>query len=216
HMVPVSARQDLAACPGARIAGQAALDAGSFAIEGIDLIELYSCFPSAVETYAAALGLPLSSPTRPLTITGGMPFAGGPFNNYVLQATCRAAELLREGAGRTALVSSVSGMLTKQGFGLWSVDPAPRGFVNADLTESVARKVKALEVLDEFTGEGVVAGYTVIHGRNQAPRGIALIDVSPTERALTTTEDPTVLASMQEVEWVGRQVVIDKNVLGIY
>ena len=57
-----------------------------------------SCFPLAVELYADALGL---AETRDLTVTGGMPLAGGPYNNYVLQATCRAAELIR---GRACLV----------------------------------------------------------------------------------------------------------------
>ncbi|CAN0493873.1 unnamed protein product, partial [Phaeothamnion confervicola] len=109
HMTTVSARADLTRCIGAGIAGQAALAAADLTIADIDLLELYSCFPIAVETYAEALQVDL---TRPLTITGGMPFAGGPFNNYVLQATCRAAELLRARGTGTALVSSVSGMLT--------------------------------------------------------------------------------------------------------
>ncbi|MES2535359.1 MAG: acetyl-CoA acetyltransferase [Pseudomonadota bacterium] len=208
HMVAVSAREDLAACHGARIAGQAALDAGGFAAEDIDLVDLYSCFPIAVQAYASALGFPL---TRELTVTGGMPFAGGPYNNYMFQATCRAAELLREGKGRTALVSCVSGVLTKQAFGLWSVDPAPQGFVHADLTDAVAREVRELEVLDEFTGEAKIAGYTVLHGRGQQPRGIALVDTPQGQRAMTTTEDPVLIAQMQEEEFVGRRVKIQQN-----
>ncbi len=208
HMIAVSARQDLARCPGARITGQAALAAGELTIEAIDLIELYSCFPIAVETYAAALGL---APDVAHTITGGMPFAGGPFNNYVLQATCRAAELLRAGTARTALISSVSGLLTKQGFGLWSANPAPHGFVNADLTSAVAREVGALEVVEDFSGEGQVVGYTVLHGRQQAPRGVVLLAIAHGRRAFATTEEPALLASMQEDEWVGRRVLIDNN-----
>ena len=74
------------------------------AIADVDLVELYTCFPVAVETYAAELGL---SSTRDLTVTGSMAFAGGPYNNYVLQATCRMGQLLREGKGemRAAMVS---------------------------------------------------------------------------------------------------------------
>lgn len=208
HMVPVSARADLAACPGAWFAGRAALDAGGLAAAEVDLVELYSCFPLAVQTYAAALGLP---ETRELTLTGGMPFAGGPYNNYLFQATCRAAELLRQGKGRTALVSCVSGVLTKQGFGLWSVDPAPQGFIHADLSESVAREMRTLEVLEEFTGEARVAGYTVLHGRGQPPRGIALVDTPLGQRAMVTTQDPALLARMQEDEFVGRRVRIERN-----
>ena len=208
HMVAVSARADLADCPGARIAGRAALEAGEIDANSLDLVELYSCFPIAVEAYAAALGLSLK---RELTITGGMAFAGGPYNNYVLQATCRAAELLRARRGRNALVSSVSGVLTKQGFGLWSVDPAPRGFVSADLSDAVAREQRVLEVDADFSGLAAVAGYTVLHGRGQAPRALALVDTPGMRRALVESDDAALIDRLQEEEFVGRQARIEHN-----
>ncbi len=208
HMVAVSARADLANCPGARIAGRAALAAGALDARDLDLVELYSCFPIAVEAYAAALGLPLE---RGLTITGGMPFAGGPYNNYVLQATCRAAELLRARRGRNALVSSVSGVLTKQGFGLWSVQPAPDGFINADLSDAVAREQRVLDVDENFSGSAAVAGYTVLHGRGQAPRALALVDTPGLKRALVESDDAALIGRLQEEEFVGRQVRIEHN-----
>ena len=220
HMVAVSARADLAACPGARIAGQAALDAGGITAQDLDLIELYSCFPIAVEAYAAELGLPL---TRDLTVTGGMAFAGGPYNNYVFQATCRAAGLLRAGRGRHALVSSVSGVLTKQAFGLWSsaaasaaspsVLAAPRAFTHVDVSDAVAREVGVLEVLDDFSGTATVAGFTVLHGRGKAARGLVLADTPQGQRVLATTEDAALTARMQSEEFVGRPVRIEHNVL---
>ena len=212
HMVAVSARADLASCPGARITGVAALDAGALGIDQVDLVELYSCFPVAIETYAEALGIPLSL-TRPPTVTGGMAFAGGPYNNYFLQATCRAAELLRQGAGRNALLSCVSGVITKQAFGLWSRDAPPGGFVHLDLSDQVARETEARDVLEEFTGVARVAGYTILHGRGQLPKGIALVDTSDGKRALVTTGDRALIASMQETELVGVQVRVAANTL---
>ena len=214
HMVAVSARADLAACPGAGIAGRAALDAAGFTAHDLDLIDLYSCFPIAVEAYAAELGLSLS---RDLTITGGMPFAGGPYNNYVLQATCRAAELMRAGRGRTALVSSVSGVLTKQGFGLWCCALPPEvpstPFVHLDVSDQVAREVRTVDVLEDFSGMATVAGYTVLHGRGKAPQGLALADTAAGQRVLAATIDTTLAARMQDEEWVGRPVRIERNVL---
>ena len=208
HMVAVSARADLAACPGARIAGRAALDGCGLSAREIDLVDLYSCFPLAVQAYADGLGLSLE---RELTVTGGMPFAGGPYNNYVFQATCRAAELMRQGRGRTALVSCVSGVLTKQAFGLWSVDPPSRGFVHQDVSETVAREVRTLEVLEDFSGPATVAGYTVLHGRGQRPRGIALVDTAQGQRAMTSTEDAALIARMEQEEFVGRGVQVENN-----
>lgn len=210
HMVAVSARDDLASCPGAGITGRAALEAGGLTVDEIDLVELYSCFPFAVETYAAAVGLPLS---RDLTLTGGMAFAGGPYNNYFLQSTCRAAELLREGKGRNALLSCVSGIVTKQAFGLWSIEEPTRPFVHADLTAQVARAMAVRELAMDFSGAARVAGYTVLYGRGQVPKAVVLVDTPSGLRAMASTEDTTLIASMEESELVNRSVKIVNNQL---
>ena len=210
HMVPVSARADLSACVGAKLAGRAALAAADLSAHELDFIELYSCFPIAVTSYAAALGI---APSRTLTITGGMPFAGGPFNNYVFHATCRAAELLRARGRGTALVSSVSGMLTKQGFGLWSATAPARGFVRADVSSEVARELRTCPVIERYSGPATVAGYTVLHGRSQTPRGVALVDTPAGARVLSTTRDNEMIANMQVEEWVGREVQVVEDQL---
>ena len=202
HMAQVSTRPNLAACPGAGIAGRAALEAAELAIDDIDLVELYTCFPVAVETYAAELGLPL---TRDLTVTGSMAFAGGPYNNYVIQSTCRMAELLREGRGRHGLVSSVSGVLTKQGFGLWSTEPSPNGFVLRDVSDEVARTVGVKRVVESATRRGSIAGYTVVYERGKPPRGVAIVDVDDA-RAVVQSEDPGVIARMESIELCGAYV----------
>lgn len=210
HLVPVSARADLTACPGAAIAGRAALAAGDLTAEAIDLLDLYSCFPVAVEVYADELGISLD---RPLNITGGMSFAGGPWNNYVYQSTCRAVELLRAGQGRNAFLTSVSGMLTKQGFGLWSLDPPPHGFEWQDLTQETARAQRTVEVLDRYTGPAVMAGYTVMQPRDRAPHVLALLNEPGGARALVTSLDTAVCAQLEAEEWVGRAVSVRDNVL---
>ena len=202
HMAAVVTRADIAACPGAGIAGRAALDAAELSLADVDLVELYTCFPVAVETYAAELGL---SVERDLTVTGSMAFAGGPYNNYVLQATCRMAELLRQGRGRYGLVSSVSGVLTKQGFGLWSTQPGPKGFVLHDVSESVARRVGTKPIVNPSGGEGVVAGYTVLYERSQPPRGVVAADVEGA-RAVVQTQDAALVAQMEAVEFCGARI----------
>jgi acetyl-CoA C-acetyltransferase len=202
HMAAVSTRADLAACPGAGIAGRAALDAAGLAIADVDLVELYTCFPFAVETYADELGLSLD---RDLTVTGSMAFAGGPFNNYVIQATCRMAELLREGRRRCGLVSSVSGVLTKQGFGLWSREPACDGFTLRDVSGDVARRGSFKPVVESATGTGTIAGYTVLYERGKPPRGVAIVDIDDA-RTVVDTVDAALIARMETVEMCGTSV----------
>ena len=205
HMVPLSARADLVRSPGVDATARAVIEAGGIAATDIDLIELYSCFPVAVDAFADALGLP---PDRDLTITGSMAFAGGPYNNYVLQATARAAQLLRAGAGRTALLSCVSGILTKQAFALWSADPSANGFVRRDVTAEVAAVAAELPVVENYTGGGRIAGCTVLHARGEQPRAVALIDTDDGARALAVSDANETIAGMERDEWVGRLVQV--------
>lgn len=205
HMVALSARADLSRSPGADAAARAVLDAGEIEAADVDLIDLYSCFPIAVDTFADALNLP---PDRDLTFTGSMAFAGGPYNNYVLQTTARAAQLLREGAGRTALISCVSGILTKQAFALWSTEPPPGGFVRRDVTAEAAAAATEVPVVENYTGGGRIAGCTVLHERGEAPRAVALIDTDDGARALAVSEAEETITGMQREEWVGRRVEV--------
>lgn len=211
HMLALSARASLHDCVGARIAGRAALNSAGLSAQDLDLVELYSCFPIAVLSYSQALGL---STERELTLTGGMSFAGGPFNNYEFQSTARAAELLRAGHGRHALVSCVSGILTKQGFGLWGMTPPVDGFFHADLSDQVAAQTQVREVVDGYSGAAHVAACTVVHGRGKTPRAMVLVDLPGGQRALATTENEGWVARLQQEEWVGRQVqVADQQLL---
>ncbi len=210
HMVPLSARADLVRSPGADATASAVLDIGGVAAAGIDLIELYSCFPVAVDAFADALDLPAD---RDLTITGSMAFAGGPYNNYFFQATTRAAALLRQGAGRTALLSCVSGILTKHAFALWSTDPPSDGFIRRDVTVEVAATMAELSIVENYTGGGQIVGCTVLHARGEAPRAVALIDTDGGARALAVSDAAETIAGMENDEWVGRSVKVIDGVL---
>lgn len=210
HMLPVSARPDITSCPGSVATGRAVLDAAGIDASDIDLVELYSCFPVAVERFADAIGLPAD---RDLTITGGMAFAGGPYNNYFLQATCRAAELLRAGAGRTALLSCVSGVLTKQACALWSIEPGAGVFKRIDVSDIVASRVEPLPVLEQFSGTANIVGCTVVYARGEQPRAVALVDTEDGARALATSADASIIERIQSEEWVGRKVRVIANEL---
>ena len=205
HMVAVSARAELATCLGARLAGEAALDACGLTAAQLDLVELYSCFPVAVEMFADALDL---DPAQDLTVTGGMPFAGGPFNNYVLQATCRMAALIREDRSKAGLVSSVSGILTKQGFGVWAGQPTTGVFESRDLTADTARLERVKEVAETFVGPAVVAGYTVLHHKGQARRALVLADTGTGKRVLAWSDDAAVVARLEASEFCGASIAV--------
>jgi acetyl-CoA C-acetyltransferase len=203
HMLSVAQRKELCRVPGIKAAADEIFAASGCSAGDVDFVELYSCFPVAVETYAIELGIDLA---RDLTVTGGMPFAGGPLNNYVLQATCRLVELLREKPGSTGVVTSVSGLLTKQGIGLWSTEPGEGSFEFIDVTERVAADNPPMEVVDEYAGEGTVAGYTVMYQLGEPHRAVAMVDTSDGGRAIVWSEDVDLMAKMEKEEFCGRTV----------
>lgn len=199
HMVPVSARAELGDCPGAEIAGREALEGAGVSAQALDYVDLYSCFPIALLLYAQALGLPQG---RDLSVTGGMSFGGGPYNNYVLQSTARMAQLLRERGG-IGLNSSVSGIVTKQGFGIWSSQAPRRAFHWADVTSRVAAEVGAREVVQGADGTARIAAYTVLGSKSGTATGIAILDLPDGRRAVATSTDAQLLATLQSTECVG-------------
>ena len=96
----VSERADLHSSPAIAAAGRAALEAAGVGLDDLGPVDLYSCFPCAVQMGAAALGLPADDPDRPLTVTGGLTFAGGPGNNYVVARHRRGGSAPAGRAGR--------------------------------------------------------------------------------------------------------------------
>lgn len=207
HMLSVAQRKELHRSPGAHAAGQKALEIAACSAEELDFLELYSCFPVAVESFAAELGLDLDF-DRDLTVTGGMPFAGGPLNNYVLQATCRMVELLRQQPGSKGLVTSVSGLLTKQGFGVWSTEPGEQGFQFVDVTEELAAANPSVEVVEDAAGEALIVGYTVLYHGDDRSRAVAMVDLADGRRGVVWSEDAQLMARMEEEEFCGCRVSI--------
>jgi acetyl-CoA C-acetyltransferase len=204
HMVPMSERAPVHRVPGFAIAGRAALDHAGTDIDDIAYIDLYSCFPIAVRTQALELGIPAS---RALTVTGGMTFAGGPLNNYVLQSTARIASLLREDPKARGMTTAISAMITKQGVSLWSCRPPSRDFRGIDVSADV-EAATARAVVRDGAGPARVVTYTVQHDPGGAPtRAVVLAERADGSRGLATSE--TAAGAMTEGEWSGRAVELD-------
>lgn len=204
HMVPVTARTNLTQ-PGAVEAMARACTSVGVDPAAVDLLDLYSCFPVAVTATADGLGIPTS---RDLTVTGGMSFAGGPLNNYVFMAMARAARLLAEGRGSTALVTCVSGLFTKQGLTVLSTTPPARPFSVIDVTAEVDELEPALPVDDQAAGPGTVVAATVLHAGGVPQRALAVLDLPSGRRTMAASLDPAVMASFVTDEPVGRAVEV--------
>src|SRR5207249_2112137 len=98
------------------------LDMASKTLADMRFFDLYSCFPAAVEIACREIGLAEDDP-RGLTITGGLPYFGGPGNNYVTHAIAEMMRLLRAHPGSFGLVTANGNYVTKHSFGIYSTAP---------------------------------------------------------------------------------------------
>jgi acetyl-CoA C-acetyltransferase len=203
HMMTVTARAELHKCPGAELAGRAAFEASNTSPEQLDFLELYSCFPLAVEVYASELGIP---ETMDWSFTGGMPFAGGPFNNFVLHSVGQIAEHIRRKPNSLGMVTTVSGYLTKQGFAIWGSNPNQNGYQFVDVTKTVAEVTKRRDVNPDYEGPARIAGYTVMYNRNEPQRGVAVVDLPDNLRSIAYTDDIKLMDAMEREEFCGTVV----------
>ena len=185
-----SERPDFGACPSLRDAATGALAEAGLALHEIDCIDFYSCFPVAVEMACEMLGLDESDP-RGFTVTGGLPYAGGPGNNYTLHSLAAMAERLRARPGAKGLVTGNGWYLTKHAASVWSTLPREKsGAPLAEPSAAEQARRRPLAPVAEARGEGTVEAYTVLFDREGQPtRGIVLGRTQTGDRFIANTPD---------------------------
>jgi len=204
--VYVAEHEPLWASPAMRAASLTALGAAGMDVDDVAHLDLYSCFASSVNLALDALGLKPDD-SRGVTVTGGLPFAGGAGSNYMTHSIAAMADVLRRDPSSTGLVSGVGMHNTKHVFALYSVRPGPvappdQGGVQAELD---ARPIK--EIADRATGAATVATYTVAHGRDGgADWGLAVCDLPDGRRCYARMSGPELLTLAEEEELVGASV----------
>jgi acetyl-CoA C-acetyltransferase len=206
-----SERESLAASPGIAVAGRAALEAAGAGADDVARFDLYSCFPSAVEIAMQALELrgPDGGDTRPLTVTGGLAFAGGPANNYPTHAIAAMADACRQDPGSVGLVSAIGWYVTKHSIGLYSATPPKHGFTRVDPARTQG-EVDALPRRDPagaYEGSATVEATAVVVERDGTPTLAIVSTLTPDgRRALANTRDAEAMTDMTEKAWEGRTV----------
>ncbi len=160
-----AARPDPGSAPGMSAATTAAMEAAGIGVDDLNALDLYSCFPCAVELAAESLGL-APDDERALTVTGGLPYFGGPGNNYSLHAVTTMVDRLRRQGGN-GLVTALGWYLTKHSAGVYGAGPSPRGWRRGDTNaEQTAIDASAVEIVTDVEGPAVVIASTVAGGRD--------------------------------------------------
>ncbi len=185
-----------------RLAGRRVLELAEAAPGDFAHVDLYSCFPSAVQIAAAEIGFDLE---RELTVTGGLTFAGGPFNSYVLHAIATLMGRLRSAPGTRGFVSSVGGYMAKHAFGVYGSEPRDAGFLHACLDEEAAL-LPTRPCRREYEGRARVETFAVMPSRGEVGPSLLCACRTPDDaRAWATCTDPDLVSSVAHEELCGRE-----------
>ncbi|HEY5107912.1 MAG TPA: acetyl-CoA acetyltransferase [Caulobacteraceae bacterium] len=200
-------RQNYHSSPAMRMTGQRALAMAGIGLDDLDMVDLYSCFPSAVEIGAEELGLAVDDP-RGLTVTGGLPYFGGPGNNYAMHSVATMIERLRAKPGAWGLATANGWYLTKQSTGVYSTT-APQTPFERENPAVIQSQIDALphpQIVDRPTGAARIETYTVVHAREGYRMGIVIgRDAQGRRFVANTPSDEATLRGMESAEQVGRQ-----------
>ena len=206
-MTPVVHRREMFRSPAMRSVGEVLESATGVAPRAVDHLDLYSCFPAAVQLQMREMGI---DSKRQLTLTGGMTFGGGPLNNYSLQSLAKLVSALRSSPGSLGVVTAVSGMVTKFGASAWSTSEPGGGCQVHDVSDAARAATDVVEVDDAFEGRATIAGYTVAFDKGVPFQATAIVDTDKGLRSIAQTTEPSLVREFtDDAEWVGRPIIVD-------
>lgn len=209
---PVSERISLDRSLAQELVLERVLAGAGLGIDDVAHVDLYSCFPIAVFSACDALGLDWRT-ERELTLTGGLPFFGGPGNNYSMHAIVEAALRVRRERDTLALVVANGGYLSKHSAGLYAgVLDAP--WRPAD-DQDIARRhavIPAMPLAVAAPARGVVESY-VLNYRKGRPE-TAYVSALTEQRnarflARIRDDDASSLAALAGGGVFGREVEVE-------
>ncbi len=204
HWFP-SQRDRLDESPAMRIAGRHAIEMAGLDASEIELLDLYSCFPAAVQIARREIGF---DDHIPPTVTGGLTFAGGPLNSYVVHAVARMVEIIRERPQSKGFVSGNGGFFTKHSFGVYGATPPRHSFA----FETPQTKIDALPRRSgnpKYIGSAEIEAYTAIYDRGGLPETGIVAGLTPSgARIWAKSQDPGIIRALLERDVCGTIVQV--------
>jgi acetyl-CoA C-acetyltransferase len=201
-------RLKLDSSPAIRRVAAKTFDMASRNLADVAFLDIYSCFPSAVEIACQEIGIAEDDP-RDLTVTGGLPYFGGPGNNYVTHAIAEMVQRLRRHPGKFGLVTANGNYVTKHAAGLYSTAPIRTPWVRDDpgILQRELDELPKAPFTETPQGEAHIETYTVIHSKNGPELGIvvARLNRDGARFVANTPTDPALLADLEKRDALGRE-----------
>ncbi|MBT4521499.1 MAG: acetyl-CoA acetyltransferase [Halieaceae bacterium] len=208
----VTDRVNFHSSPAIRAIGEQAFAMAGKTVEDMDFFDIYSCFPSAVQIACDELGIALDDP-RGLTVTGGLPYFGGPGNNYVMHSIATMMDRLREKPGTFGLLNANGWFVTKHALGIYSTTPLQRPWQREDpasYQQSILNQDHP-SFTEDPEGPARVETYTVLHTRKGVERGLIVGRLEDGTRFLAETPSTSeVLQNLMQRDALGMRGTVSK------
>ncbi|NKB99990.1 MAG: hypothetical protein GKR90_16030 [Pseudomonadales bacterium] len=183
-------RRSLSTCKAMEVAFNAALASAGLEAADIDAFDFYSCFPSPIQMALDALNIPVQDP-RSFSLTGGLAYAGGPGNNYVMHSLATAVEKLKAIPEQTLMVTGVGMANTKHAATLLTSGANIPESTTGETEYRVATGETPLAVAEKSAGPAAITSYTIEYDRSGQPTNVIyLLDLAEGARAIANARDP--------------------------
>lgn len=203
-------RQNLGESPALKLAYEEALRNAGITIDDVEFLDIYSCFPIAVFAACDALGI-APDDRRGLTLTGGLPYFGGPGNNYSMHAIAELTTRLRVDPEKIGLVGANGGMLSKQAVGVYSGKPRSGGWLSCS-SAKIGSDIDNLPMPDlDYNPEGPaqIETYTVVFKRGKPAYAVVIGRLDRTDARFIANnfgDDSGILERMATDDMVGAPI----------
>jgi acetyl-CoA C-acetyltransferase len=179
-----------------------ALVQASISLDDVDFLDFYSCFPAAPRIIREELKIRPQDP-RDLTVTGGMPYFGGPGNNYALHAICAMVQKLRERPESFGLVQALSWYISKHSVGLYSGIPGKTPWMPSEGMKPPS--YPRAQVIVKASGKAVVESYAIVYDRENHLQEAIIIGTQQSGNRFIARVNPAddLLEQMSREEIIG-------------
>lgn len=209
--IHLGTRHDLSSSQAMTVATQTACAMASMSVSDIDVFDLYSCFGSAVQFARDALGLRHDDP-RPISLTGGLPYHGGPSSNYMGHSISQLVDHLRANPSQAGMVTGVGMHMTKHVAAIYSPIPGSilwRGDERSTQQWRAPSTSPDVTVVDHADERCVIRAATVVHAIDGAPdHAIAVCELPDGTRCYARSDRPATMSAVTDGSWANADAAV--------
>lgn len=207
-------REDLSVSHSSKRSVAEALRVAGIGIDDVATFDLYSCFPLPVFAVCDDFGLTADDP-RGLTLTGGLPYFGGPGNSYSLHGIAETVAAMRDKPGAFGLVGANGGIMSKYSVGVYSTTPVDWSPDRSAQLQAEIAALPKVAVTRNANGTGAIETYSVRYGWPERTGVIIGRLDADDSRFMAIATDEALVASMSDGDPLGAAIVVTAGADGI-